>query len=705
MGLKFLNSEGVGNTSDAIAVLDYAVAAKQAGVNLRVLNLSWGETNGSEPLRAALERTNAAGILVIAAAGNSGANNDDRPIYPASYGTAPDNLPNIIAVTGSTQIGTRETSLNYGRNSVHLAAPGVDIWSTVPGSDYKSLYGTSMAAAYVSGAAALLLSGPGLGGLSAAQLKKRLLACGDSMAGTPQLITDRRLNVARALAYTDCVEPLYTVTAQVLVAGSGTIAMAPAGVSYLAGTVVTFTATAQPGYRLSNWRVDGFDGGMGNPLSITVSHNHVIEASFEKVVYVLNRSANAGGQTSVTPSSGSYEAGTVVALLATPDAGNVFVGWTVDGVDRGAVNPLSLPMDRDRNAHATFAPSGSSGTRFALDLAALGPGTVAAAPPSGPHDAGSIVTLTATAAQGAVFTGWTIDGLPGGTGNTLIVTMVADRTVRANFATAATFLLSWTQGGGVRTDAAPWAGGSPYPLGTTITLTANTNSDYVFAGWTIDGAFQGWANPLTLTVAGAHTVVANFAKRRHFTDLPPGPPPYEAVSQLAARLIILGYTDDTFGPTDTTQRAQMAALIARAMGWGQEDHGNTFTDDLGIDPTLWRNVGTLAHYRVARGYGDGTFGTVDKVLQAQVISFIARGMVAKGRWVAATADDPTLYPNVPVSSGHRLDLITYHRNAGAVPGTVATQPWAGWNAPATRGWFAEALWQALDRYFAVDRVP
>src|SRR5689334_24481640 len=58
-----------------------------------------------------------------------------------------------------------------------------------------------------------------------------------------------------------------------------------------------------------------------------------------------------------------------------------------------------------------------------------------------------------------------------------------------------------------------------------------------------------------------------------------------------------GYGNGNFGPDDTTLRAQMAALIARAMGWDGEDHGNPFSDDGGINPSLWRNVGTLAHYR------------------------------------------------------------------------------------------------------------
>ena len=94
------------------------------------------------------------------------------------------------------------------------------------------------------------------------------------------------------------------------------------------------------------------------------------------------------------------------------------------------------------------------------------------------------------------------------------------------------------------------------------------------------------------------------------------------------------------------------------------------------------------------------------VLQAQAISFIARAMVAKGYW-QYQPDNPALYPNVPATSGHRVDLATYVAHAGALPGTDATAPWGGgtgWDQPATRGWFAAVLWQALDSHWGVDRV-
>ena len=72
-------------------------------------------------------------------------------------------------------------------------------------------------------------------------------------------------------------------------------------------------------------------------------------------------------------------------------------------------------------------------------------------------------------------------------------------------------------------------------------------------------------------------------------------------------------------------------------------------------------------------------------------------MVAKGYWTQETVDNPALYPDITVASGHRWDVLTYHKHAGAIPGTDPTATWSNWNQPSTRGWFAQALWQALSR--------
>jgi hypothetical protein len=239
-----------------------------------------------------------------------------------------------------------------------------------------------------------------------------------------------------------------------------------------------------------------------------------------------------------------------------------------------------------------------------------------------------------------------------------------------------------------------------YVGGTEVTINVNVGPSFVFLGWRINNVAAGWANPLTLTVDRNMTVDAVCVPKDPFTDTP-GHPYEQAIYELTARGIIRGYGDGRFGPNDTTQRAQMAALIARAMGWEFEDHGNPFIDQNGNDPNLWRNVGTLAYYGVAYGYGGGRFAPNDNVTRAQTISFITRAMVVKGYW-DWQPDNTALFPDVPASSGHRIDIATYFHYVGSVPETTGSTQFTGWSDPSTRGWFSEVLWRALHGYFGRD---
>ena len=253
------------------------------------------------------------------------------------------------------------------------------------------------------------------------------------------------------------------------------------------------------------------------------------------------------------------------------------------------------------------------------------------------------------------------------------------------------------------------------PANTVVTYTATPSPGWLHTGWLVDGRKVGWPNPLTVTMDVRHTVTAVFDPISTFSDVPTSHPYYEAIRQLAARRMVRGYNDGTgrFGPNDTVLRAQMAALIARGVDWDLQEWGNPFPDKCDppgsasncIDDALWRNVGTLNHYNVARGYADGNYYPRDNVLYAQAISFITRAMVAKGYWQQQPTNSG-IYQGVLSGTGHEQDVTTYCYYVGPVPETTdCSSSWPSWNQPALRGWFSEALWRALNSYLRVDRVP
>lgn len=145
MVLKFLGPNG-GYTSDAVRAIDYAVAN-----GAKISNNSWGGGGRSQALKDAITRADAKGHLFVAAAGNSGVNNDNEPHYPAAYDN--DNIISVAATDNND--GLAEFS-NFGSDAVDLGAPGVRILSTVPGERYAYYSGTSMAAPHVTGVAALV---------------------------------------------------------------------------------------------------------------------------------------------------------------------------------------------------------------------------------------------------------------------------------------------------------------------------------------------------------------------------------------------------------------------------------------------------------------------------------------------------------------------------------------------------------------------
>ncbi|MBD3867002.1 MAG: S8 family serine peptidase [Acidobacteria bacterium] len=196
MGLKFLSAGGSGSTDDAVSAIDYAV---MMGADLT--SNSWGGGGYSQTMYDAIAAAGAIGQAFVAAAGNSGSDNDVSPHYPSNY-----DLPNVISVAATDHNDAKASFSSYGLTTVDLGAPGVDILSTLPGNSYGLLSGTSMATPHVAGVTALIRSvSPDI---PMAQLKTVLLNSADPIPSMDGItVSGARLNAFFAIAEPDNVAP------------------------------------------------------------------------------------------------------------------------------------------------------------------------------------------------------------------------------------------------------------------------------------------------------------------------------------------------------------------------------------------------------------------------------------------------------------------------------------------------------------------
>lgn len=196
---KFLAPNG-GSLADAVQAVDYFTDLKVSrGLNVVATSNSWGGGGYSQALLDAIVRAAKQQILFVAAAGNSGTNNDRRASYPSNYSTQSGaGYDAVIAVAAIDRTGALASFSQYGATTVDLGAPGVAITSSVPVNGYASYNGTSMATPHVTGAVALYEAAKG--SPTAAQTRTAILSGGVPTASlSGKTATGRRLDVAGAL--------------------------------------------------------------------------------------------------------------------------------------------------------------------------------------------------------------------------------------------------------------------------------------------------------------------------------------------------------------------------------------------------------------------------------------------------------------------------------------------------------------------------
>lgn len=151
MGIRTVPNDGDEKDSDVVEAFIYA--AKNGA---KLINCSFGK-NVNEGGMAVSDAINYIGkdfgVLVIAAAGNDSANIDEKPTYPASFGS-----DYLMVVASTEKNGSMSYFSNYGVENVDLGAPGGSIYSTLPNNKFANLSGTSMASPVAVGVAAEILS-------------------------------------------------------------------------------------------------------------------------------------------------------------------------------------------------------------------------------------------------------------------------------------------------------------------------------------------------------------------------------------------------------------------------------------------------------------------------------------------------------------------------------------------------------------------
>jgi hypothetical protein len=221
--------------------------------------------------------------------------------------------------------------------------------------------------------------------------------------------------ICLVLILSGCTPKIYQLSTSVTPSGGGTVSPSEGKFSK-----VTLVATPAQYYTFNGWA--GSASGNTNPLTVTMNSDEQIVAQFTKVQYTVQVTSNIPNGGTVSPGSGTYDAGTTVTINATPANGYRFLNWGTDAT--GNSSSLNLLINGNKNITANFIQE------YTLAVSAdPSEGTVSAK--GGIYDAGAAINLTATAIFPYVFSSWS--GTDNDSTNPTTVTMNTNKSVTANF--------------------------------------------------------------------------------------------------------------------------------------------------------------------------------------------------------------------------------------------------------------------------------
>jgi uncharacterized repeat protein (TIGR02543 family) len=289
------------------------------------------------------------------------------------------------------------------------------------------------------------------------------------------------------------------------------------------GSTVTVSATPATGYTFTNWT----DSGQTTVVSTSPSYqyamagNRVLVANFTLIpptqyAVMLSSSPVAGGSTF---GSGSYNTGSLVTVIESPNPGYTFLNWTEGGtvVSTNSSYQFTITGNRTLVANFTTIPA----LQFAVILSS-NPAAGGSTTGAGAYTSGTSVTVTATANTGYTFTSFTENGTVISTSSSYTFPITANRVLVANFSIN-TYTLTATSN--------PAAGGTitrtpdqpTYNYGTQVLLTATPAIGYTFRNWTSNGVIVSTSAAYQVSMTANRVLVANFTLNSYTLSLTPNP--------------------------------------------------------------------------------------------------------------------------------------------------------------------------------------
>ncbi len=285
------------------------------------------------------------------------------------------------------------------------------------------------------------------------------------------------------------------------VIGAGTFAQ---------GSTVTVAATPKTGYTFTNWT----DSGSTTSVSTSPSYqfkmngNRALIANFTiippaKFAVVTSSNPIAGGSTF---GSGSYDVGTNVTIIESPNPGYTFVNWTENGTVVSTSSSFQFVLTANRTFVANF--SLVPALQFAVILSS-NPAAGGTNSGSGSYTSGASVTINASPNTGYTFVNWTEGTTVVSNSPSYTFVITGNRTLVANFV-----INSYT----LTTSSNPLAGGTitrnpdqlKYNHGTQVLLTALPNTGYTFTNWTENGTILSTSAAYQISMTSNRSLVANF---------------------------------------------------------------------------------------------------------------------------------------------------------------------------------------------------